>query len=202
MSFAQPISAATEAGKKLPEVAEPFVEPPETRAWKGTADDGNELGMAAARAAEGSRNDVDSRYIDAAVVLAPLAVFALSLLVLDPVTKYNVVSAQIEWGNGNRTYALLSSAALLRALACVTACRGAYDTCDALHQIFWYIFGDMDKAKPGISKGRAVQIVFSVTLFFAESIFEGNSDALSVIESIRRVLGATALCAFACEQEL
>ena len=53
----------------------------------------------------------------------------------------------------------------------------------------------MDKAfQPPISKGRAVQIAFSVTLRFAESIFKGDTATLSVVETIRNVLGVTALC--------
>ena len=79
--------------------------------------------MSAARSVEEEgHNYVDSRYIDVAASLGSVALFALSLLVLDPMVKFGVVSYQIETFNGSRTYALLSGASLLRALACVTVC--------------------------------------------------------------------------------
>ena len=185
---------------ELPEVAEPFVEPPadSSRSWTEHPDGGGRLGMNAARGADGHYR----RYRDVAVSLGSVALFALSLLVLDPTVKYGVVSYQIETFNGHRTYALLSGASLLRALACVTVCRGSYDAYEALHRIFYYIWNRMNGVKPApgsppISKGKALQTVFSVTLVFAEVIFKGNDDAISVVETIRSVLGATALCAFA-----
>ena len=204
MNLADAVARAEKEGMRLPKVDEPFVKPPadSSRSWADHPDGCYRLGMAAARAGEGDYKSCSARHVRKAASLAPIGLIALSLLVLDATVKFHVVSYQIETGNGFRSYALLSGASLLRALACVTVCRGSYDAYEALHRIFWYIWNRMNGVKPApgqppLSKGRALQIVFSVTLFFAESIFEGNSDALSVIETIRSVLGATALCAFA-----
>ena len=204
MNLADAVEAATKKGMRLPKVDEPFVKPPadSSRSWADHPDGCYRLGMAAARAGEGDYKSCSARHVRKAASLAPIGLMALSLLVLDATVKFHVVSYQIETGNGFRSYALLSAASLLRALAGVSLLRDGYDACEALHRMFWAMFKGMDEAEPApgnppITKGRAVQIVFSVTLFFAESIFEGNSDALSVIETIRSVLGATALCAFA-----
>ena len=153
--------------------------------------------MAAASSVEEDHNYVDPLYIVKAAAMAPLVLMALSILVLHAETKFNCVSYNIESGNAMRTYALLSEASLLRALVCVSLLRDGYDACDALHRMFWHIFSEMDEAKPGISKGRALHITFSVTLYFAKTIFDGNSDALSIVDSITKVLGVTALCSFA-----
>ena len=184
---------------RLPMVDEPFVKPPadSSKSWQDHPDGGERTGMAAARAAEGLGSLVDRRHIVKAASLAPVGLMALSLLVLHAAVKLDVVSYQIETGNGFRSYALLSGASLLRALACVSLLRDGYDACEALHRMIWHMFFEMDGAKPGISKGRAVLIVFSVTLRFAEEIFKKDPVALSVVETIRNVLSVTALCGYA-----
>jgi len=90
------------------------VEPPETKAWKGIEDASNMAGMAAARAVEEGSGEVSMLYILKAAEMAPLALMALSLLVLDPTTKFHVVSYQIESGNPMRTFALLRGVAPAR----------------------------------------------------------------------------------------
>ena len=204
MELPAAVDAATKKGLSLPKVAQPFVLPPadSSRSWTNHPDGGERMGMAAVRAAEGTSNKVDLRYIAKAAVMAPLALMALSILVLHAETKFHVVSYQIETFNASRTYALLSGASLLRALAGVSLLRDGYDACEALHRMFWAMFNGMDEVEPlpghePITKGRAVQIVFSVTLRFAEEIFKNDPVALSIIETIRNVLGVTALCAFA-----
>ena len=122
MNLADAVEAAKKKGLGLPEVAEPFVEPARSRSWAEHPDGTHSLGMEAARAGEGTSDKVAPGYIDVAVSLGSIALFALSLLVLDPMVKFGVVSYQIETFNGSRTYALLSGASLLRALACVTVC--------------------------------------------------------------------------------
>ena len=204
MELPAAVAAAEKEGLSLPKVAQPFVLPPadSSKNWQDHRDGGDRLGMGAACTAEGSGSFVDRRYIDVAASLGSVALFALSLLVLHPTVKYDVVSYQIETGNGFRTYALLSGASLLRALACVSVLRDGYDACEALHRMFWAMFNGMDEVESSpfhepITKGRAVLIVFSVTLRFAETIFAGDDVALSVVETIRNVLGVTALCGFA-----
>ena len=203
MDLKAAVEAAKKKGMRLPKVDEPFVKPAKSsRDWQNHPDGGGRLGMNAARAAEGTSNKVHSHYIVKAASLASIGLMALSLLVLDATVKFHVVSYQIETGNGFRSYALLSGASLLRALAGVSLLRDGYDACEALCRMFWYMFKGMDEVErsPGmqpISKGKALQIVFSVTLRFAETIFAGNDDAMSVVVTIRNVLGVTALCGFA-----
>ena len=204
MELPAAVDAATKKGLSLPKVDKPFVEPPadSSRSWADHPDAGHGLGMNAARTVEGEHAYVSRRYIVQAVAAAPLALMALSLLVLHAETKFHVVSYQIETFNASRTYALLSAASLLRALAGVSLLRDGYDACEALHRMFWAIWDDMKSVKPApnqppISKGRALQIVFSVTLRFAEEIFKKDPDALAVVEIIRNVLGVTALCGYA-----
>ena len=204
MNLADAVARAEKAGMELPEVAETFVLPPadSSRSWQDHPDGGERLGMSAARAGEGTSDKVSRRYILKAASLAPIGLMALSLLVLHATIKYDVVSFQIETFNASRTYALLSGASLLRALACVSLLRDGYDACEALCRMFWYMFKGMDEVEPAsnkqpITKGRAVLIVFSVTLRFAEEIFAGNDDAMSVVVTIRNMLGVTALCGFA-----
>ena len=199
MELPAAVDAATKKGLSLPKVDKPFVEPPadSSRSWADHPDAGHGLGMNAARTVEGEHAYVSRRYIVQAVAAAPLALMALSLLVLHAETKFHVVSYQIETFNASRTYALLSAASLLRALAGVSLLRDGYDACEALNRMFWHMFLEMDEVEPGISKGRALQIVFSVTLRFAEEIFKKDPDALAVVEIIRNVLGVTALCGFA-----
>ena len=148
--------------------------------------------MNAARAAEGTSNKVHSHYIVKAASLASIGLMALSLLVLDATVKFHVVSYQIETGNGLRSYALLSGASLLRALAGVSLLRDGYDACEALCRMFWRAFKGMDEVERSPRdaahlQGKALQIVFSVTLRFAETIFAGNDDAMSVVVTIRNV---------------
>ena len=188
---------------RLPKVDEPFVKPPadSSKNWADHPDCGGG-GMEPARVVEGMSNKVSSHYIVKAASLARIGLMALSLLVLDATVKFHVVSYQIETGNGFRTYALLSGASLLRALAGVSLLRDGYDACEALCRMFWAMFNGMDEVESSpfhepITKGRAVQIVLSVTLRFAEEIFKGDAVALSVVETIRNVLGVTALCGFA-----
>ena len=199
MNLADAVARAEKEGLSLPKVDKPFVLPPadSSKDWQNHPDGGERLGMGAARTAEGLGSLVDRRHIVKAASLAPVGLMALSLLVLHAAVKLDVVSYQIETGNGFRSYALLSGASLLRALACVSLLRDGYDACEALHRMIWHMFFEMDGAKPGISKGRAVLIVFSVTLRFAEEIFAGNDDAMSVVEIIRNVLSVTALCGYA-----
>ena len=203
MDLKAAVEAAKKKGMRLPKVDEPFVKPAKSsRDWQNHPDGGGRLGMNAARAAEGTSNKVHSHYIVKAASLASIGLMALSLLVLDATVKFHVVSYQIETGNGFRSYALLSGASLLRALAGVSLLRDGYDACEALHRMFWYMFLEMDEVEPAsnkqpITKGRAVLIVLSVTLRFAEEIFKKDPVALSVIETIRNVLGVTALCGFA-----
>ena len=108
---------------RLPKVDKPFVEPARSRSWAEHPDGTHSLGMEAARAGEGTSDKVAPGYIDVAVSLGSIALFALSLLVLHATIKYDVVSYQIETGNGFRSYALLSGASLLRALAGVSLLR-------------------------------------------------------------------------------
>ena len=133
--------------------------------------------------------------------MAPSVVAALTLFVLHAPIKFLVVSAQIEFGNANRTYALLSQGSILRAIAAVSLSTAMIE-CDALHRLLGAIWEGMKivKLAPGqrpISKGRAVQVAFSVILRFAETIFASDPDAFAVVEAVRNVLGCTALCSFA-----
>ena len=153
--------------------------------------------MNAARSVEEDQNSVDPKYIAKAASMAKWSVSALALLVLHAVTKCLVVSAQVEWGNANRTMALLSSASTLRNIVCVSLLRDAYEVCDALHRLLCSIYEGMDDAKSGINISRAVQTALSVTLIFAEQIFAPGSPELATILDVRQVLGSTALCAFA-----
>jgi len=187
---------------KLPPRPEPLVTPPNTRAWKGTKDAGGQ-GLRAARTVEGEYNYVDRpSYIVKAVSMAPMVVAALTLFVLHAPTKLLVVSAQIELGNSNRTYALLSEGSILRAIVAVSLSTTVMVECDALHRLLGAIWEGMKivkpaPGKPSISKGKAVQTAFSVILRFAETIFKSDPNAFAVVEAVRNVLGCTALCSFA-----
>ena len=152
--------------------------------------------MCAARTVEGKNNYVDPSYIVKAVSMAPMVVAALTLFVLHAPTKFLVVSSQVEFGNAMRTYALLSEASLLRAIAAVSLSTAMIE-CDALHRLLWAIWEGIKSVKPGISKGRAVSTAFSVIVRFAETIFKSDPGAFAVVEAVRNVLGCTALCSFA-----
>ena len=76
--------------------------------------------MGAARSVEENHNYVDPNYIVKAVSMAEWVVAALALFVLHAPIKFLVVSAQIGVRNANRTYAMLSEASLLRAIAAVS----------------------------------------------------------------------------------
>ena len=152
--------------------------------------------MAAARTVEGEYNYVDPSYIVKAVSMAEWVVAALALFVLHAPIKFLVVSAQIGFGNANRTYALLSEGSCLRAIVAVSLSRAMIE-CDALHRLLCCIYEGMDRAKPGISKGMAISTAFSVILRFAETIFKSDPGAFAVVEAVRNLLGCTALCSFA-----
>ena len=188
---------------KLPPRPEPLVTPPpNTRSWMGTEDAGGQ-GLNAARTVDGEYNFVDPRYIDKAVSMARWVVAALALMVLHAPTKFQVVSYQIESGNGFRSYALLSQSSILRAIAAVSLSTAMIE-CDALHRLLYAIWEGMKSVptranQPPISKGRAVQVAFSVILRFAETIsfFETDHGAFAVVKAVRNLLGCTALCSFA-----
>ena len=201
MKFASAIAAATNAGMKLEPKDDDIVTPPETTAWKNTADYGHSAGMAAARTAKGtsSTSRVDPCYITKAASMAKVAVHALVLLVLEATVKSYGVSYQIESGDAFRSYALISGASLLRNMACVALCRAAYTPCEALHRLLWAMWEGMDRVKPGISKAGAVHIVLSVTLIWAESCFAAGSPEMVAIGYVRDVLGVTALCGYAAQ---
>lgn len=185
---------------KLPPRPKPLVTPPNTRSWCGTEDAGGGS-MGAARTVEENHNYVDPNYIVKAVSMASWVVAALTLMVLHAPTKFLVVSGQVEFGNANRTYALLSQGSILRAIAAVSLSTAMIE-CDALHRLLHAIWEGMKSVKPApgqppISKGKAVQTAFSVILRFAETIFKSDPGAFAVIEAVRNVLGCTALCSFA-----
>ena len=135
--------------------------------------------------------------------MARWVVAALALMVLHAPTKFQVVSYQIESGNGFRSYALLSQSSILRAIAAVSLSTAMIE-CDALHRLLYAIWEGMKSVptranQPPISKGRAVQVAFSVILRFAETIsfFETDHGAFAVVKAVRNLLGCTALCSFA-----
>uniref|UniRef100_A0A7S3ZJG6 Uncharacterized protein n=1 Tax=Pelagomonas calceolata TaxID=35677 RepID=A0A7S3ZJG6_9STRA len=200
MAFERAVDAATMAGMALPEKEEDIITPPEdTRAWQGT-EHGNFNGMDAARAAKDEDDSVAMRRVKKAASLAQAALHALVLFVLHAPIKCLGVSAQVEWGNANRSFALLSQGSLLRNMACVALSRVAYVPCEALHRLIWFLCEGMQSVKGlrgAMTRGAAVHMALSVALLFGDEIFEGNSDALFIVESIKNVLGVTALCGYA-----
>jgi hypothetical protein len=201
MRFAAYIAGARATGLALPPRPKPLATPPkDTKSWQGTEDAGGGR-MTVARAVEGESGCIDPRYIVQAVSMAPWVVAALALMVLHAPTKFLVVSAQVEFGNGMRTYALLSEGSLLRAVAAVSLSTAMIE-CDALHRLLWAIWEGMKivkpaPGKPSISKGKAVQTAFSVILRFGETILKSDPGAFAVVEAVRNLLGCTALCSFA-----
>ena len=202
MNLAEAVDAATKAGMALPEKEEDIITPPEdTRSWQGT-EHGNFNGMDAAKAAKGEDDSFGRRCVRKAASLAQAALHALVLFVLHAPTKCLGVSAQVEWGNAFRSYALLSEGSLLRNMACVALSRVAYEPCEALHRLIWFLCDQMQSVtglKGGMSRGAAVHMALSVALLFGKEIFAGDLVALSVLEAVQDVLGVTALCAYAAQ---
>ena len=200
MNLAEAVDAATKAGMALPEKEEDIITPPEdTRSWQGT-EHGNFNGMDAAKAAKGEDDSFGRRCVRKAASLAQAALHALVLFVLHAPTKCLGVSAQVEWGNAFRSYALLSEGSLLRNMACVALSRVAYEPCEALHRLIWFLCDQMQSVtglKGGMSRGAAVHMALSVALLFGKEIFAGDPVALLVLEAVQDVLGVQALCAFA-----
>ena len=197
MRFAAAVDAATKAGMALPPKDEDIITPPEdSNAWKRT-EHGNFNGMDAAKAARGEDDSAGMRCVRKAASLAQSALHALVLFVLYAPIKCLGVSAQVEWGNANRSYALLSEGSLLRNMACVALSRVAYVPYEALHRLLWFLCDQMKIVKPGFSRGAAVHFSLSVALLFGKEIFAGDLVALSVLEAVQNVLGVTALCAYA-----
>lgn len=197
LDLAAAVDAATKAGMALPEKKEHIVTPPEdSNAWQRT-EHGNFNGMDAARAAKGEDDSIGRRCVRKAASLAQSALHALVLFVLYAPIKCLGVSFQLETGNPMRTYALLSEGSLLRNMACVALSRVAYEPCEALHRLIWFLCDQMQIVKPGFSRGAAVHFSLSVALLFGKEIFAGDLVALSVLEAVQNVLGVTALCAYA-----
>ena len=194
------VDAATKAGMALAPKEENIITPPEdTRSWQGT-EHGNFNGMDAAKAAKGEDDSFGRRCVRKAASLAQAALHALVLFVLHAPIKCLGVSAQVEWGNAFRSYALLSEGSLLRNMACVALSRVAYEPCEALHRLIWFLCDQMQSVtglKGGMSRGAAVHMALSVALLFGKEIFAGDLVALSLIEAVQTVLGVQALCAFA-----